>query len=96
MIGTGLLKFDANKPDMPNQSIEIMDGKEKIGELDVSLKKIQKKNKKPPMKIRVIQASYDVDLDSITKMDPFVVVKYGDNNYKTNVAQDQGKTPAWK
>lgn len=27
MIGTGLLKFDATKPEMPNESIEIMDGK---------------------------------------------------------------------
>lgn len=48
------------------------------------------------MKIRIIQASYDVDLDTVSKMDAFIVVKYGDNNYKTNVAQDQGKTPAWK
>lgn len=48
------------------------------------------------MRIRVIQASYDIDLDTMSKMDPFIVVKYGDNNYKTNVAQNQGKTPSWK
>ena len=73
-----------------------MDGKTKVGVLEVSLKKVDKKNKKPAMKIRIIQASYDIDLDSVTKMDPFIVVKYADNNYKTNVAQDQGKTPVWK
>ena len=29
-------------------------------------------------------------------MDPFVVVKFGDNNYKTKVAEGGGKTPIWK
>jgi len=48
------------------------------------------------MKIRIIQASFNEDLDSLSKMDPFVVIKYADNNYKTNVAQGAGKTPEWK
>ena len=29
-------------------------------------------------------------------MDPFAVIKYGDNNYKTKVAEGAGKTPEWK
>lgn len=29
-------------------------------------------------------------------MDPFIVIKYADNNYKTAVAQGAGKTPVWK
>lgn len=29
-------------------------------------------------------------------MDPFVVIKYGDNNYKTEVIEGGGKTPVWK
>ena len=29
-------------------------------------------------------------------MDPFVVIKYGDNNYKTKVAKEAGKNPVWK
>lgn len=36
-----------------------MDNKTKIGTLQCSLKKIDKKVKKPAMKIRVIQASYN-------------------------------------
>lgn len=48
------------------------------------------------MKIRIIQASYIQDIDTLSKMDPFVVVKYADNNYKTNVAKQGGKTPVWK
>ena len=96
LIGTGALKFDANKPEMPNETIDIMDNKNKVGSLECSLKKIDKKNKKPAMKIRIIQASYEEDLDTLGKMDPFVVVKYADNNYKTNVAQGAGKTPVWK
>lgn len=96
MVGVGVLKFDPAKPEMPNESIEILEGKNKIGVLECSLKKIDKKNKKPAMKIRIIQASYSEDLDTLGKMDPFVVVKYADNNYKTNVAQGAGKTPVWK
>ena len=64
-----------------------MDNKNKVGTLECSLKKIDKKVKKPAMKIRIIQASYNQDIDSLSKMDPFVVVKYADNNYKTNVAK---------
>lgn len=59
LIGVGQLKFDANKPEMPNENIDIMDGKTKVGVLECSLKKLDKKIKKPAMKIRVIQASYN-------------------------------------
>lgn len=79
---------------MPNETVEIMDKKEKIGVIECSLKKIEKKNKKPPMKIRIIQASYAEDLDILDKMNPMVVVKYGDNNYNTD--EGEGKTPEWK
>lgn len=48
------------------------------------------------MKIRIVQASYEEDLDNLTKMDPFIVIKYADNNYKTNVVHEGGKTPVWK
>lgn len=73
-----------------------MDKKKKVASIECSLKKIEKKNKKVPMKIKIIQAIYSEDLDSLGKMDPFIVVKFGDNNYKTKVAQDAGKTPVWK
>lgn len=48
------------------------------------------------MRIRIIQASFSQDLDSLSKMDPFVVIKYADNNYKTKVAEGAGTTPEWK
>lgn len=57
---------------------------------------MQKQQRRPEMKIRVIEASFTVDLDTFTKMDPFVVIKYGDNNYKTKVIQGGGKNPVWK
>ena len=73
-----------------------MDKKKKVATLECSLKKIEKKIKKVPMKIRIIQASYSEDKDAVGKMDPFVVVKFGDNNYKTKVCEGGGKTPVWK
>lgn len=48
------------------------------------------------MKITIIQAAYNEDSDSKGNMDPFVVIKYGDNNYKTKVAKEAGKNPVWK
>jgi hypothetical protein len=33
MLGQGVLKFDAEKADLPNEVIEIMDNKKKIGSL---------------------------------------------------------------
>lgn len=48
------------------------------------------------MKINIIQAAYTEDMDSVGKMDPFVVVKYADNNYKTKVAEGAGQNPVWK
>lgn len=48
------------------------------------------------MKINIVQAAYTEDMDSVGKMDPFVVVKYADNNYKTKVAEGAGQNPVWK
>lgn len=33
MLGQGVLKFDSEKPDMPNEIIDIMDNKKKVGSL---------------------------------------------------------------
>lgn len=96
MLGQGVLKFDSEKSDMPNEIIDIMDNKKKVGSLQCSLKKVEKKNKKPAMKIRIISGSFLENLDTVNRMDPFVVIKYADNNYKTNVCQEGGKTPIWK
>lgn len=82
---------------MPNESIEILNSKgKKIGNLECSLKKNIQNAHKKDMKLRIIQASYTVDLDTLSKMDPFVVVKYNHQNYKTKTVQDGGKTPVFK
>ena len=46
------------------------------------------------MKIKIIQASYNENLDVLDKMNPIVMVKYGENNYTTD--EGEGKTPEWK
>jgi len=58
MVGKGMLKFDAKRSDMQNEKVDIMDLDDKIGQIECSLTKIEKQQKKPEMKIRVIQASY--------------------------------------
>ena len=46
------------------------------------------------MKIRIVQASYNQELEVLDKMNPLVMVKYADNNYSTE--EGEGKTPEWK
>lgn len=65
-----------------------------MGAIELSLKKVEKKVKKPAMKIKIIQASYNQDLEILDKMNPVIMVKYGDNNYSTE--EGEGKTPEWK
>lgn len=58
----GKLKFDDKKSDLPNEVIDIMDNqRKKFASLEVSLKKIDKRVKKIPMKVKVTQASFHED-----------------------------------
>ena len=41
------------------------------------------------------KANYTKDLDTFSKMDPYLVLEYGKAKYQTKVAKDAGKTPVW-
>ena len=48
------------------------------------------------MKIKIVEARLTRDTEFIGKMDPFVVLNYREQQYKTKALQGAGKTPAWK
>ena len=45
--------------------------------------------------IRPICSNLQRNTEAIGKMDPFVTIRVGDKVYKTKVADNQGKFPAW-
>ncbi len=50
---------------------------------------------KGTLKIRVIDATILTEKDSITLMDPYVVIKLGSQSFKTTVAKNMGVNPVW-
>ena len=47
------------------------------------------------MKITVIDARLDRDVELMGKMDPYVVIENGDQKVKTATHDEGGKTPEW-
>jgi Ca2+-dependent lipid-binding protein len=48
------------------------------------------------LKLTVVEAKLTRDTEAMfNKMDPFVTLKLGEQNFKTKVLQGAGKTPKW-
>ena len=47
------------------------------------------------MVITLIEAKLTRDTEWLGKMDPYVIFKYREQEWKSTVCQDQGKTPKW-
>ncbi|KAL5710776.1 hypothetical protein ACHQM5_021301 [Ranunculus cassubicifolius] len=47
------------------------------------------------LEVQLVNAKQLRDRDFIKKMDPYVVVNYGNQERKTRVARGQGKSPIW-
>ena len=47
------------------------------------------------LQLKVLQGKLTRDVQTFGKQDPFVLIKYQGNEYKTKVHEDGGKTPAW-
>ncbi|RZC77339.1 hypothetical protein C5167_001476 [Papaver somniferum] len=47
------------------------------------------------LKVLLVDACILKDTDLIGKMDPYVVIKFGDQKRKSTVCKKQGKTPVW-
>ncbi|MCL7031785.1 hypothetical protein MKW94_004798 [Papaver nudicaule] len=47
------------------------------------------------LEVLLVDACILKDTDLIGKMDPYVVIKFGDQKRKSTVARRQGKTPVW-
>ena len=45
--------------------------------------------------ITVVNGTFRHDKDIIGKMDPYVIIKIGHNEFRTVTATNQGKTPVW-
>ena len=45
--------------------------------------------------LKIVRAEMKTDADLFGKMDPFVVVDYEGQEFKTNVKDGAGKTPVW-
>ncbi|RZC91052.1 hypothetical protein C5167_028884 [Papaver somniferum] len=47
------------------------------------------------LEVLLVDACILKDTDLIGKMDPYVVIKFGDQKRKSTVCKKQGKTPVW-
>ena len=47
------------------------------------------------LKVSVVDARLDRDVEMIGKMDPYVVLEHGKSKFKTKTHDDGGKTPEW-
>lgn len=45
--------------------------------------------------ILILNAQLTHDTEIMSKMDPYVIIKYGMKQYKTKVLNEAGKTPEW-
>lgn len=50
---------------------------------------------KHALNLTVVSANLTRDTETFGKMDPFTVVKYNGNEFKTTVKDSAGKTPVW-
>lgn len=76
--------LDFNKPEMPNEKVEIFNrDKQSIAFIDVSLIKIDKVVQVPPLDISIKSIQFnDIGPKDMTGT-PFLVLKYGELNYQT-------------
>jgi hypothetical protein len=65
--------------------MEIKKDKVRVGAIEYSLKRLDKIQKNPQMKIKILSGSYLNDMHK--DMHPFIVAKFTDNNFKTNVCR---------
>ena len=47
------------------------------------------------LNINVIRANFVDDKDAFGKMDPYIAIKIGQNEFRTKIANGAGKTPSW-
>ena len=47
------------------------------------------------LRINLLQCKFEHDVDKISKMDPFIKMKFREADWKSSIAENAGKNPQW-